>query len=63
MISQEEVFDFFQKISIELEKEGYPILNNIIHPFPNIKFEEQLIKEGVENRENISDISDFTDED
>jgi len=63
MISQEEVFDFFQKISIELEKEGYPILNNIIHPFPNIKFEEQLIKEEFENKENISDISDFTDED
>ena len=63
MISQEEVFDFFQKISIELEKEGYPILNNIIHPFPNIKFEEQLIKEELEKKENISDISDISDED
>ena len=36
MISQEEIFDFFQGISIELEKDGYPILNNIIHPFPKI---------------------------
>ena len=50
MLSQEDLFDFFQKIGVELEREGYPILNNIIHPFPNVKFEEDIIKEEREEQ-------------
>ena len=30
MVCQEDLFDFFQTISVELEREGYPILDNII---------------------------------
>jgi len=50
MPSQEELFDFFQKISIELNNNGYPILDNIIHPFPKIKWEEEIIKEMKEDK-------------
>lgn len=62
MTSQEEIFDFFQTISIELEKEGYPILDNIIHPFPGFKFKEQIIEEEIKNKEE-DEKSDVTDED
>ena len=61
MVSQEDLFDFFQKISIELENQGYPILNNIIHPFPKIKFEEDIIKENMRNHRDNSD-SEFIDD-
>ena len=60
MPSQEELFDFFQKISIELNNNGYPILDNIIHPFPKIKWEEEIIKEMVHDKCDDSN-SDFTD--
>ena len=60
MPSQEELFDFFQKISIELNNNGYPILNNIVHPFPKIKWEEEIIKEMMNQRRNDSD-SEYTD--
>ena len=64
MPSQEELFDFFQKISIELNNNGYPILDNIIHPFPKIKWEEEIIKEMVQEkgRESNSDYTDSSDE-
>ena len=50
MVCQEDLFDFFQTIGVELEREGYPILDNIIHPFPNIKFREDIIKEEKEEQ-------------
>ena len=63
MPSQEELFDFFQKISIELNNNGYPILDNIIHPFPKIKWEEEIVKEimddlGDDSNADYTDISD-----
>ena len=60
MPSQEELFDFFQKISVELNNNGYSILNNIIHPFPKIKWEEEIIKEMMNERRDNSD-SEYTD--
>lgn len=60
MPSQEELFDFFQKISVELNNNGYPILDNIIHPFPKIKWEEEIIKEMMNERKDNSD-SEYTD--
>ena len=60
MPSQEELFDFFQKISVELNNNGYPILNNIIHPFPKIKWEEEIVKEMIQEHRDESN-SDFTD--
>ena len=62
MVSQEDLFDFFQKISIELENQGYPILNNIIHPFPKIKFEEDIIKENMKNHTDSEFVDDGSDQ-
>lgn len=64
MPSQEELFDFFQKISIELNNNGYPILDNIIHPFPEIKWEEEIIKEMMDDKggDSITDYTDSSDE-
>tara|TARA_R110000851_G_scaffold299322_1_gene455232 strand:- start:435 stop:644 length:210 start_codon:yes stop_codon:yes gene_type:complete len=60
MPSQEELFDFFQKISIELNNNGYPILDNIIHPFPNIMWEEQIIK-TMNDQKDYGSNDDYTD--
>ncbi len=60
MPSQEELFDFFQKISIELNNNGYPVLDNIIHPFPKIKWEEEIVKEMMDNRGEDSN-AEYTD--
>lgn len=60
MPSQEQLFDFFHEISIELNNNGYPILDNIIHPFPKVKWEEQIIKELMNQRGEDSD-SEYTD--
>ena len=61
MVCQEDLFDFFQTISVELEREGYPILDNIIHPFPTIKFREDIIKE--EKEEQIDSDESLSEED
>ena len=62
MVCQEDLFDFFQTIGVELEKEGYPILDNIIHLFPNIRFREDIIKEEreeqVDSDESLSEDDD-----
>tara|TARA_R110000851_G_scaffold181323_1_gene329000 strand:- start:361 stop:579 length:219 start_codon:yes stop_codon:yes gene_type:complete len=62
MVCQEDLFDFFQTISVELEREGYPILDNIIHPFPTIKFREDIIKEErvdqIDSDESLSEDDD-----
>tara|TARA_R110001592_G_scaffold18816_11_gene77719 strand:- start:14903 stop:15112 length:210 start_codon:yes stop_codon:yes gene_type:complete len=60
MPSQEELFDFFQKISVELNNNGYHILDNIIHPFPKIKWEEEIIKEMMNERRDEYD-PEYTD--
>ena len=62
MACQEDLFDFFQTIGVELEREGYPILDNIIHPFPNIKFRGDIIKEEreaqIDSDESLSEEDD-----
>ena len=60
MPSQEQLFDFLHEISIELNNNGYPILNNIIHPFPKLKWEEEIIREMINERRDNSD-SEYTD--
>ena len=62
MVSQEELFDFFQKAGIELQQSGYPILDNIIHCFPGIKWEEEMVKDNYNNLED-SDLEIISDED
>ena len=41
MISQEQLFYFFQDISVKLHNEGYPILDNIIEDFPGFFTEQE----------------------
>lgn len=60
MPSQEQLFDFLHEISIELNNNGYPILNNIIHPFPKLMWEEEIIREMMNERRDNSD-SEYTD--
>jgi len=47
MVSQEQIFEFFQKMSIDLDREGYKILDNLIHEFPNIKYESEIIEKNI----------------
>lgn len=65
MPSQEQLFDFLHEISIELNNNGYPILNNIIHPFPKLMWEEEIIREMMnERRDNLdSEYTDTSDDD
>ncbi len=60
MPSQEQLFDFLHEISIELNNNGYPILNNIIHPFPKLMWEEEIIREMMNEKRDNSD-SEYTD--
>jgi len=60
MPSQEQLFDFLHEISIELNNNGYLILNNIIHPFPKLMWEEEIIREMMNERRDNSD-SEYTD--
>jgi len=59
MISQEELFQFFQTIGEELYNEGYPILNKLRYPFPGIPTDEEIIinsaREGSEEESNEDD--------
>ena len=60
MPSQEQLFDFLHEISIELNNNGYHILNNIVHPFPKLKWEEEIIREMMNQRRDDSDL-EYTD--
>ena len=54
MPSQEQLFDFLHEISIELNNNGYHILNNIVHPFPKLKWEEEIIREMMNQRKLVT---------
>ena len=54
MTNQVEIFEFFQKMSLELEKDGYKILDKLIHEFPNIPSQEEIFdkrREEIRERE------------
>lgn len=55
MITQEDLFIFFEKMAQELRDENIPILNNLgeNEAFPNIKYRDEVRAE-----ENIQDDSD-----
>ena len=55
MLSQEESFRFFQKMSESLYKDGYPILNNLKTEFPNLLWEEEIVVKRREEEVNTSD--------
>lgn len=57
MVSQEEVFNFFQKMSISLERDGYKILDNLNQEFPNIKYEEEILKDQL-NEKHLDELED-----
>lgn len=50
MISQEQLFYFFQDISIKLQNEGYPILDNITEDFPDFFTEQEIFEMDWEEK-------------
>ena len=42
MVSQEDIFCFFQDISVKIQNDGYPILDNIIEDFPGFFTEQEI---------------------
>ena len=60
MVSQEDIFCFFQEISVKIQNDGYPILDNIIHEFLDYpteqeiwetRWEDQLLEPPSENED------------
>ena len=51
MVCQEEVFQFFTKMSLDLNLDGYPILDDLKHEFPNIPSYEEVIDDIIETKE------------
>ena len=51
MVCQEEVFEFFSKMSLNLNLDGYPILDDLKHEFPGIPSYEQVIEDMLETKE------------
>ena len=47
MVSQEEIFIFFQKMSVSLEKDGYKIIDNLKYDFPSISYEEEILNDKI----------------
>jgi hypothetical protein len=50
MISQEQLFYFFQDISIKLQNEGYPVLDNITEDFPYFFTEQEIFEMDWEEK-------------
>lgn len=42
MITQEDIYFFFENIAEQFRNENIPILNNIIHDFKNYPYRENL---------------------
>ena len=51
MVCQEEVFEFFTKMSLDLNLDGYPILDDLKHEFPDIPSYEEEIENIMETKE------------
>lgn len=45
MLVQEQVFEFFRQMSQKLYNEGYPILDDLKHEFPNIPWYQDVLEE------------------
>ena len=50
MLSQEEVFEFFQDMSHKLHNDGYPILDDLRHEFPGIPWYQEILEEIEEQK-------------
>ena len=51
MVCQEEVFEFFSKMSLDLNLDGYPILDDLKHEFPGIPSYEEILEDAMETKE------------
>ena len=51
MVCQEEVFEFFSKMSLELNLNGYPILDDLKHEFSGIPSYEEILEDIIETKE------------
>jgi len=51
MVTQETLFEFFNNLSHLLREDGYPILDDLRHEFPNIPWYDDIHQEIEENKE------------
>ena len=51
MVCQEEIFEFFSKMSQELHLDGYPILDDLKYEFPGIPTYEEILENIMETKE------------
>ena len=51
MLCQEDLFDYFLEISRDMERNGLPILDNIIHEFPGFPTYDEMMEDIEFDRE------------
>lgn len=59
MITQEDIYFFFENIAEEFRNQNIPILNNIMHDFKNYPYRENL--EVIDEQEQSEDEEDLYD--
>lgn len=62
MVCEEDIRDFFLKMSRELEREGYEILNNLHTIFGNYKNYEELLLEEIQYNQELEEEELSSDE-
>ena len=62
MVCEEDIRDFFLKMSRELEREGYEILNNLHTIFGNYKNYEELLLEEIQYNQDLEEEELSSDE-
>lgn len=55
MVNQDDISDFFCRLSWKLNQEGYPILDNLRHEFPGIPTYEEMV-EDMEQDQQIEEL-------
>jgi|TARA_B110000211_G_C13632180_1_gene357918 hypothetical protein len=55
MVNQDDISDFFCRLSWKLKQEGYPILDNLRHEFPGIPTYEEMV-EDMEQDQQIEEL-------
>jgi len=55
MLTQEKVFEFFRQMSHNLNSDGYPILDDLRHEFPDIPWYQDIL-DDIEEQNIIDDM-------
>ena len=58
VVTQEDLFDFFLEMSYSLERDGYPILDDLRFDFPGIPTYDEV----MEDREEEAQLRELTQE-